>query len=94
MDLKRGGAGGLSRQIQKFRLEIERKVRDLAGDTKLQELFDQEQEELKRAYNEKHGGRVNAGGEEDADYLRRNKLLASEWLMVQREQLKSRKDTS
>jgi hypothetical protein len=38
--------------------------------------------------------RNGIAGDDEADYLRRNKLLAGEWLAVQREQLRSRKDTS
>ena len=77
----------------KFKVEIERKIRDLSEDNKLVGVFDLELEELKK----RHYERINKNQpkkEDQIDHVKKNRFVASEWFHIQREQIKSRQDTT
>lgn len=71
----------------RFRAEVEKKIKDIGDDQTLIDIHNQELEELKQLHNERVSCKSR---EEQLDHVRQNKLIASEWLTVQREMLKSR----
>ncbi|TNV86864.1 hypothetical protein FGO68_gene6999 [Halteria grandinella] len=91
--------GGVNRQMMRFKLEIDRKVRELSEDTKLIENFDFELEELKKKHFERQLALSIKNGLRDedkeiTDHVRKNKSVAAEWYHAQRDGLKSRQETS
>ena len=56
-------------------------------------MHNQELEELRQLHNERVNCKLREG-DTQLDHVRQNKLIASEWLNVTREMLKSRQDTS
>lgn len=79
-----------NKQMQNFRLKIDKKVKEIYEDTTKKALdeFNLEQAELKKAYKERI--QQASGHEQIEDYLMKNKYVAREWDAIREEQMQQR----
>ena len=79
-----------NKQMQNFRIKIEKKIKEIFEDTtmKAYEEFKLEQDELKKAYKERF--QQANGNEQIEDFLLKNKYVAREWDAIRDEQINQR----
>ncbi len=91
-DPAKGGARTMrsNKQMQNFRLKIDKKVKEITEDTtnKAWEDFNLEYAELKKAQKERI--QQANGNEQIEDYLLKNKYIAREWDAIRDEQMQQR----
>ncbi len=80
--------------MMKFRLEIDKKIKDIYDDQQLIDMHNQDLEELKMQHQARMNSKNGFMKEDQLDHVKNNKIVASEWHHVQRELLKSRQDVS
>lgn len=79
-----------NKQMQNFRIKIDKKVKEIYEDNtkKALEEFNLEQAELKKAYKERI--QLASGNDHIEDYLLKNKYVAREWDAIREEQMHQR----
>lgn len=66
--------------MMRFKVEIDKKIRDLSEDTKLIENYEYELEEVKKRHLERQmASSLKSGVNTLVDHLSKNKLVAAEW---------------